>query len=87
MMRLLTKVGAGAKEFVKDTLDAVGVSAEVDVAIDTDIARAIARSARTNDLIVIGASDEWALRRRLFGSIPDKVADQAEGSVLMVRSK
>ncbi|MGD2295343.1 MAG: amino acid permease [Candidatus Aminicenantes bacterium] len=76
-----------AKEFVKDTLDAVGVSAEVDVIIDTDIARAIARSAQKNDLIVIGASEEWAFRRRLFGSIPDRVADQAEGSVLMVRSK
>lgn len=76
-----------AKEFVKDTLDAVGVSAVVDVVIDTDIARAIASTARKNDLIVIGASEEWALRRKLFGSIPDKVADQAEGSVLMVRSK
>ena len=76
-----------AKDFVKDTLDAVGVSADVDVVIDTDIARAIASAARKNDLIVIGASEEWALRRRLFGSIPDRVADQAEASVLMVRSK
>ncbi len=76
-----------AGEFVKETLDAVGVSAEVEVVIDTDIARAIAKTAQKQDLIVIGASEEWALRRRLFGSIPDKVADQADASVLMVRSK
>jgi nucleotide-binding universal stress UspA family protein len=76
-----------AGEFVKDTLDAVGVSADVEVVIDTDIARAIAKTAQKQDLIVIGASEEWALRRRLFGSIPDKVADRAEASVLMVRSK
>ena len=76
-----------AKEFVNDTLDDVGVSAEVEVVIDTDITRAITKVSRKNDLIVIGASEEWALRRWLFGSIPDKVADQAEASVLMVRSK
>lgn len=76
-----------AKEFVKETLDSVRISANVEVVIDTDIARAIASSARKQDLIVIGASEEWALRRRLFGSIPDKVADKAEASVLMVRSR
>ncbi len=76
-----------AKEFVKDTLDDVGVSAEVEVVIETDITRAITKVSQKNDLIVIGASEEWALRRWLFGSIPDKVADQAEASVLMVRSK
>jgi nucleotide-binding universal stress UspA family protein len=76
-----------AKEFVNDTLDDVGVSAEAEVVIDTDIARAITKASQKNDLIVIGASEEWALRRWLFGSIPDKVADQVEASVLMVRSK
>ncbi len=76
-----------AKEFVNDTLNDVGVSAEVEVVINTDIARAITKVSRKNDLIVIGASEEWALRRWLFGSIPDKVADQVEASVLMVRSK
>jgi nucleotide-binding universal stress UspA family protein len=37
------------------------------------------------DLIVIGASEEWFLRNLLFGSIPDRVADGADCSVLMVR--
>jgi len=37
------------------------------------------------DLIVIGASEEWFLKELLFGSIPDRVADGAPCSVLMVR--
>ena len=37
------------------------------------------------DLIAIGASEEWFLKNRLFGSIPDRVADGASCSVLMVR--
>ncbi|MFB0537354.1 MAG: universal stress protein [Anaerolineae bacterium] len=37
------------------------------------------------DLIAIGASEEWFLRNMLFGSIPDRIADGAPCSVLMVR--
>ena len=37
------------------------------------------------DLIVIGASEEWFLRDLLFGSIPDRVANNVSCSVLMVR--
>ncbi len=37
------------------------------------------------DLIIIGASEEWKLKKFLFGSIPDYVANKAPCSVLMVR--
>jgi amino acid transporter len=37
------------------------------------------------DLIAIGASEEWFLKNLLFGSIPDRVANDAPCSVLMVR--
>lgn len=36
-------------------------------------------------LIVMGASEEWATRTRLFGSVDDWVADQAPCSVLLCR--
>jgi len=43
-------------------------------------------TARPNfDLITIGASEEWFLRNLLFGSVPDRIADGAPCSVLMVR--
>lgn len=76
-----------AEDFVREKLNTAGVKAEVRIVMDTDIVRAILRSTEDKDLIVIGASEEWALRRWLFGSIPDKVANQASVSVLMVRSK
>jgi nucleotide-binding universal stress UspA family protein len=41
--------------------------------------------AEQQDLIIIGASNEWRIRNVLFGSIPDIVADHALCSVLMVR--
>jgi nucleotide-binding universal stress UspA family protein len=37
------------------------------------------------DLLVIGASNEWAVKSLLVGAIPDAVADRAPCSVLMVR--
>lgn len=37
------------------------------------------------DLIVVGASEQWASRTRLFGSVDDWVADKVSCSVLMVR--
>lgn len=37
------------------------------------------------DLVVVGASRESRLRRVLFGSIPDRLADRANCSVLLVR--
>ncbi len=76
-----------AEDFVKDELEEAGVPANVRVVIDTDISQAIVRASSGHDLIVMGASNEWFLRRLLFGSIPDKVANQAPISVLMVRSK
>jgi amino acid transporter len=73
--------------FVRDILKEVGVTAEIVALIDTDISNGIVNIAADYDLIIIGASQEWAVRRWLFGSIPDKVANQASVSVLMVRSK
>jgi nucleotide-binding universal stress UspA family protein len=37
------------------------------------------------DLLVVGASEEWASRTRLFGSIDDWIADKVCCSVLLVR--
>jgi len=75
------------EEFVRGILKEVGVTAEIISVIDTDISHGITDIAADYDLIIIGASDEWAVRRWLFGSVPDKVANQASVSVLMVRSK
>ena len=63
------------------------VNAEIVAVIDTDISHGIIKIAADYDLIIIGASEEWAVSQWLFGSIPDRVANQASVSVLMARSK
>lgn len=40
---------------------------------------------QTYDLIVTGASEEWALHTRLFGSVDDRLADRAPCSVMLCR--
>lgn len=37
------------------------------------------------DLIIIGASEQWFLHNWLFGAIPDRIAEQAPCSVLLVK--
>jgi amino acid transporter len=76
-----------AEEFVRDALKKAGVTAEIAAIIDTDISQAIINTAAGYDLIIIGASNEWAVPQWLFGTLPDKVANHAPASVLMVRSK
>ncbi len=75
-----------AGDYVRHALRETGVTADVSVVINTDIAQAIIDTAQEHDLVIIGASEEWAVRQWLFGSLPDRVANGAEASVLMVRS-
>ena len=76
-----------AEDFVLDALREAGITAEISAVIDTDVSNAILKTSVDYDLIIIGASNEWAVRQWLFGSLPDKVANNASASVLMVRSK
>jgi len=75
-----------AEEFGKDQLRKNGIPAKVEVTIGTDVAKTIIGVSEEHDLIVIGATEESTLKQRLFGSIPDNVADHAPVSVLMVRA-
>ena len=75
-----------AEDKVREALEQTGVTAEVKAVIGTDVAQAILDTAEGHELIIIGASDEWTVRQWLFGSLPDEVANNAEASVLMVRS-
>jgi nucleotide-binding universal stress UspA family protein len=76
-----------AEEFTRDILEEAGVTAEISVVVDPDVSNAILKASADHDLVVIGASNEWGLRQRLFGSLPDRVANDASASVLIVRSK
>jgi amino acid transporter len=75
------------RQLVEDVLGGIPKEITFSLKHNDSIAEGIlAESARVAyDLIAIGASEEWFLRDLLFGSIPDRVADGAPCSVLMVR--
>jgi amino acid transporter/nucleotide-binding universal stress UspA family protein len=57
------------------------------VAVNETVVEGILEEVRDGgyDLLVIGASDEWAVKSLLIGAVPDAIADRAPCSVLMVR--
>jgi len=75
------------REIIEDELGSVPARITTRLAhADGVLAGILAETARQRyDLIVIGASEEWASRTRLFGSIDDEIADEAPCSVLLVR--
>lgn len=60
---------------------------EVIVSEAEDVTGGILENIEENEdeLVIIGASDEWSIQNVLFGTIPDIIADRADCSVLMVR--
>jgi nucleotide-binding universal stress UspA family protein len=82
------------RQLVEDTLGQIPDAVTFRLKRSDSVAQGILESARAveqageaedYDLIVIGASEEWFLKNLLFGSIPDRVAEGAPCSVLMVR--
>jgi amino acid transporter/nucleotide-binding universal stress UspA family protein len=68
-----------------ETLSITGWPVEIDVIINDDPAQAILDAADGFDQIVIGASAEGLLEQGLFGSIPERVAEEAGVTVLMAK--
>jgi nucleotide-binding universal stress UspA family protein len=84
------------RQLVEDTLGEVPDAVIFRLERSDSVVDGILESARASeqageqgdyDLIVIGASEEWFLKNLLFGSIPDRVAERAPCSVLMVRKR
>ena len=72
---------------VEEVLGKMDHRIQTKVAVDEDVVPAVIQEANSGnyDLLVIGASDEWAVKSLLVGSIPDAISDQAPCSVLLVR--
>ena len=74
-------------EIIEETLGAVPSIFSLRVAQAKSVPEGILAEAAAEpyDLIVMGASEEWALSTRLFGSVDDWIADKAPCSVLLCR--
>ena len=80
--------GIAEREARKALGDTNGAEYEVKVVVNTHPVDSIVQEANSNgyDLVVVGASKEWSLKNRLFGTTPDVIASGVEPSVLMVRA-
>lgn len=52
----------------------------------SDVVSTVVERAAPDDLVILGASNEWRQDEYLAGSIPDEITNKAACSVLMVRS-
>ncbi len=73
------------RQEVIERLDIEGWPVEVRVAHCRDVVQGILREAEGFDQIIIGASEEGLLEQSLFGSIPQRVAEEALVTVIMVK--
>ncbi len=74
-------------EMIEDALEKIPECLSLRVARATTVPEGILTETAQQpyDLIVIGASEEWMLRTRLFGSVDDWVAEHAPCSVVLCR--
>jgi mannitol/fructose-specific phosphotransferase system IIA component (Ntr-type)/nucleotide-binding universal stress UspA family protein len=63
------------------------IDADSEVIPSREVVAPIIDLAREDDLLVLGASNDWRQEEFLAGSIPDEIAYKAPCSVLMVRSR
>jgi nucleotide-binding universal stress UspA family protein len=68
-----------------EVFEEAGVPHEHKIVYSGSILRAVERAARDTDLLVMGASPTWALRKYAFGPLEDRIAKRVTSPVLMVR--
>ncbi len=67
-------------------LHLLDIDAPVTIIPSRDVISPIVASTRTQDLVVLGASNDWRQDEYLAGSIPDDIATQIPNPVLLVRA-
>ncbi len=55
------------------------------IVYSASIVKAVAAEAAKSDLLVMGASPTWALKKYAFGALEDRIAKRVSGPVLMLR--
>jgi mannitol/fructose-specific phosphotransferase system IIA component (Ntr-type)/nucleotide-binding universal stress UspA family protein len=67
-------------------LQLLDIDAPVTIIPSKEVISPIVASARPDDLVVLGASNDWRQDEYLAGSIPDEITSQLPNPVLMVRA-
>lgn len=92
-IELSTVIDPAASERKRDTAesDLAELAASVDSPTETmlvesdDVSRTIIARSSEHDLTVIGASRESLLQQLVFGAVPEQVAREADGTVIMAK--
>lgn len=74
-------------EDLRVRLNLLDIDADSEIVLSTEVVEPIIDMAHEDDLLVLGASNDWRQDDFLAGSIPDEIAYKAPCSVLMVRSR
>ncbi len=74
-------------EIIEDSLGQVPPEFTTRLVSASDVLDGVVRESQRMpyDLVVVGASDEWLSRTKLFGALTDEIADRVPCSVLLVR--
>ncbi|MCB0346348.1 MAG: DUF389 domain-containing protein [Bdellovibrionales bacterium] len=61
-----------------------GLKLTAKVVLENRAETGIANEAKEHDLVILGASEKGALRRQLFGTVPDRLLSEREGAAIAV---
>lgn len=82
-----------ARSFVDEGVDAVrasigdSVPVERTITSNDDVTAAIVDEASAHDVVVLGTTRQGTLRRKLLGSVPRRVVDRTERTVILARNE
>jgi nucleotide-binding universal stress UspA family protein len=81
------QMNAGAVKVVEKVFSEPGVAQQVHFKVvqDEDPVGVVARFAKEADLTIIGVGEEWGLESHLFGFKSERIAEELENSLLIVR--
>jgi nucleotide-binding universal stress UspA family protein len=81
-----------AEAFVAEGREALADTAGPEVPVETtvresdDVTAAVVDEAGSHDVVVLGATRQGALRRKLAGSVPRRVVDRTDRTVILARN-
>ncbi|NKB70242.1 MAG: hypothetical protein GKR89_24490 [Candidatus Latescibacteria bacterium] len=83
---ILQRYCAQLRADIKLQMDLLKIDAPIQILPAQDVVKSVVGQVEPDDLVILGASNDWRHEGYLAGSIPDEIAAQVPCSVLMVRS-
>jgi APA family basic amino acid/polyamine antiporter len=79
------KIRQRLEEVQRKADETCSMTTEKEIVFSSKIGEILIEKSRSFDLLIIGPSRDWILRGALLGSLPDRIADNAQCTVLMMK--